>query len=165
MGAGVVGVWGYMVYLYWQFHNPVMFLFSQGSFKNQRANDLAGLVTPFQTVFRYIKILVTADPGNIAYWVAVLELAAFVFAVGVLGYLSINRRLPFWWFIFSWAVVILPAVTGTLTSMPRYVVVLTPIFVFLSQIENSKLKTLILGLFAVLQVVLTVLFLRGYWIA
>jgi hypothetical protein len=122
-------------------------------------------VTPFQTVFRYIKILVTADPGNIAYWVAVLELAAFVFAVGVLGYLSINRRLPFWWFIFSWAVVILPAVTGTLTSMPRYVVVLTPIFVFLSQIENSKLKTLILGLFAVLQVVLTVLFLRGYWIA
>lgn len=161
---GGLGLLGYMAYLKLTFDNPLLFLFNQGGFNNGRASSLSSLVTPFQTVYRYIKILFTADPQNIAFWVSLLEITSFAFALGVLIYFTYKRSYNFWILAYCWAVVIVPSLTGTLTSMPRYILVLFPIYIFLGKL-NFRLKLFLAGIFVILQTVFTVLFLRGYFIA
>jgi hypothetical protein len=161
---GALGVFGYMVYLKLIFDNPLLFLFNQGGFNNNRASSLAELITPPQTVFRYLKIFFTADPANIAFWVSLLEISSFIFAAGVLIYLTYKRKFNLWILVYCWAVIIVPSLTGTLTSLPRYILVLFPVYVFLGGL-NLKLKLFLTVIFAILQALLAALFLRGYFIA
>ena len=162
---GIMGVAGYMLYLKLVFNNPLLFLFNQGGFNNGRASSLGGMITPFQTVFRYIKIFITADRTNVAYYISVLELSAFVFGVLVMGILTYRKKLSFWILIFGWSVLIIPSITGTLTSMPRYILAIFPIFAALGSLKSYKLKLAILGFFTIIQAVLTILFVRGYFVA
>ncbi|MEK7565617.1 MAG: hypothetical protein AAB506_01055 [Patescibacteria group bacterium] len=162
---GVLGVTIYMLYLKLEFNNPLLFLFNQGGFNNARANNLFSLVTPPQVIFRYFKIFTTADPANIAFWVSVLEFSSFVFGIGLLTWLTIHKKIPVSWLIFSWAALLLPSFSGTFASIPRYLLTIFPIFICLGSIKNQSLRLATILIFAILQVVLTVLFVRGYFIA
>ncbi len=162
---GAFGVGLYMLYLKIDFNNPLLFLFNQGGFQNARANSLTGLVTPPQTIFRYLKIIFTADPGNISYWVSILEISAFLLGVFILLYLSLKRKFPVSWLFFSWGILLLPSLTGTLTSLPRYLLAIFPIFIFLGEIKNKPTKLILAASFIILQIILTALFARGYFVA
>lgn len=162
---GVLGVLGYMAYLKITFGNPLLFLFNQGGFGNARASSFSGLITPFQTIFRYFKIFLYSDWSNFAIWISLFEFICFGFAVFVLIYLTVKRKTPLVWLVFSWATVIIPSMTGTLLSMPRFILTVFPIYLFFGNLKNKTVKIYLLLLFAILQTVLTVLFLRGYFIA
>ncbi|MCR4263093.1 MAG: hypothetical protein NUV98_00035, partial [Candidatus Roizmanbacteria bacterium] len=75
-----------------------------------------------------------------------------------------RKNYPRPWIYFSLASIVLPTLTGTLSSMPRYVLVAFPVFMVLSQLP----KTLKIGVFVVsliLLIICTLLFTHGYWIA
>jgi hypothetical protein len=162
---GAAGLGLYMGYLQINFSQPLYFLTAQASFKNARASDLFSLVSPPQVIFRYLKIFATADWSQWAFRVAMIELAAFLFGLGVLTFLSIKKRLPARYLVFSWAALLLPVFSGTLSSMPRYLLPIFPIYLFLAGIKNSFLKLIIIGAFLLWQAILACWFLRGYFVA
>jgi hypothetical protein len=162
---GGLGVITYMFYLKLTFNNPLLFLFNQGGFNNGRANSLTTLVTPPQVIYRYIKILSTADPSNIAYWISLLEISAFTLGFILLLQLSIKRKIPSLWLIFSWISLLLPTFSGTFASVPRYLLTIFPIYICLGQIKKTHIKLAITSSFVILQIVLTILFVRGYFVA
>lgn len=161
---GGVGLMIYMFFLQINFNNPLMFFFNQGGFGNARASSFSGLITPFQTVFRYLKIFLYSDWSNYAIWIALLELICFVFAVILLTHLTFRRKMPFSWLFLCWAIIIIPSLTGTLLSMPRFILTVFPIYVFLGGL-NFRLKIFLAGIFVILQAILTTMFLRGYFVA
>ncbi len=165
IGFGAAGVATYSLYLWAAFGKPLYFLQAQGSFANNRANSLTSLVTPPQVLVRYLKIFLTAGPGHYDYWIAVLEFAAFIFGIIVLGWLTWKRKVPVSWLVFSWAALILPSFSGTLSSMPRYLLTIFPIFIGLALIKSQSLKIILLFLSFLFLALLTTLFVRGYWVA
>lgn len=163
--TGFLGVFAYMAYLWFRFSNPFYFLSAQSAFQNSRANSLMGIVSPPQVVFRYLKILYTGSMAHADYWVAILELVAFIFGFIILLWLTIKRKVPTKYLIFSWPALLLPAFSGTFSSFPRYLLTIFPIFIGLAQIKSLSLKIIILVIFACLLPFLTMLWLRGYWIS
>ncbi len=159
------GVLSYMFYLWRQFGNPLLFLFNQGAFKNARANTLSGLVTPPQVLYRYLRIFLTASVTHYDFWVAVLEFTAFLFGVGILTWLTVRRKVPLSYLVYSWPALVLPVFSGTLSSLPRYLLTVFPVFIGLALIKNRPFKIGLAILFALLEVVLTTFFVRGYWVS
>lgn len=80
---------------------------------------------------------------------------------GILEFYSFEFSLN----LFSWANTILPTLTGTFSSIPRYSLFSISIFIYLSQIKNLKIKYLISLIFILLQIILFSLFIQGYFIA
>ncbi len=162
---GWAGLAVYSFYLWWRFDQPLFFLSAQSAFGNSRASSLASLVFPPQVVYRYLRMLLTVSPWQYDYWVVVSELAAFCFGVVILTWVTVKRKLPVSWLVFGWLVLFLPTVSGTLSSMPRYLLAIFPIFVALGLINNRFIKLAILIIFAVLLAISSILFTRGYWVS
>lgn len=163
--AGPVGVLAYVLYLWQSFGNPAYFLSAQAAFQNERAFSLSAMVLPPQVIFRYLKILTTVSTSHPDFWVAALELAAFLFGFVILGWLTLRRYVPGKYLVFAWPALLLPALSGTFSSFPRYLLTIFPIFIGLAQIKSLPIKILILVIFACLLPVLTIFWLRGYWIS
>ncbi|KKU92419.1 MAG: hypothetical protein UY21_C0001G0042 [Microgenomates group bacterium GW2011_GWA1_48_10] len=163
LAGGGIGL--YISYLTLTFGNPFYFLTGQGAFKNARANSLESLVLPPQVLYRYIKILTTASPAHYDYWIAALELAAFIFGLIIVLYLTLRKKMPAPYLIFSFLALLLPSFSGTLSSMPRYLLSIFPIFIGLAIIKNNSVKVGIVTLFTLLLAALTILFTRGYWVS
>lgn len=163
--AGFLGVGAYMTYLYLTFGNALYFLTGQEAFKNARADSITNLISPFQVVFRYLKIFLTANPAQPAFQVATLEFTAFTFGVAFLLYLTINKKVKWQYLLYAWPALLLPSFSGTFSSMPRYLLVIFPIYLGLALIKNPVIKALILSVFVVLLMILTTYFVRGYWIS
>lgn len=161
----LAGIVGYMSYLWINFGNPIIFLSGQSAFGNARADSLTKIVLPPQVIYRYLKIFITASVSHYDFWVAAGEFAAFLFGLGVLLYLTFRKKVPAGWLLFSWAAFLLPTLSGTFSSMPRYLVVVFPIYVFLATIKNLKVRLGILGLFILILSLFVVLFTRGYWVS
>lgn len=158
-----VGLAAYSLYLAVRFDRPLFFLSAQGAFANSRADSLTTLVNPLQVIWRYLKIFLTASPSHYDFWIAGLEFAAFIFGVVVL--LKMRGKMPISWTIFSWGALLLPSLSGTFSSMPRYLLVIFPIFIGLAKIRNQRAKLAILSVFIILLGLLTALFTRGYWVS
>lgn len=163
--AAPLGLLGYMAFLYYRFGNPLLFLSAQTVFGNARAGSLSSLVTPFQVIFRYLKIFTTANPAHYDYFVAALEFSSFLFVVVLLGILTLKKKLPYSYLAYGWLSILLPTFSGTFSSMPRYILTVFPVYIGLAMIKNSKVKVLILFASAALLSVLTILFTRGYWVS
>lgn len=80
-------------------------------------------------------------------------------------YLASEYKVKSEWLIFSWLAVITPTLTGTLTSMPRYILIAFPIYIVLAHIKSHVVKILLVTSFIILQAILVILFTRGYWVA
>lgn len=163
--ASILGLFMYMTFLWWAYQKPLGFLTSQSLFKNARASSLSTLVTPPQVIWRYFKIFTTADPAAPAFKLAALEFSSFLFAAMVLLLITFNRKYPKPWIIFSWLSFILPMLSGTFSSMPRYILLVFPIYIYLAELKNNYLKLLILSLFTAGLSFCTVLFIQGYFIS
>lgn len=163
--TGFVGAFAYMSYLWWRFGKPLFFLSAQSAFSNGRAATFNSLVTPPQVVWRYIKIFASASYQHYDFWVAVLEFTAFGLGFFVLGWLSWRRSLPWRWLVFGWLAFLLPTFSGTFSSMPRYLLAVFPVFIWLAMIKNRYIRWGILGVSVILLGLLTALFTRGYWVA
>lgn len=156
-----LGIFAYSLYLQFKFNNFLYFLNAQSAFGQERATS--AIILPPQVVFRYIKILLTTS--DIGTFNSALELifTSIAFLLLILGFKI--KKMKREWLAFSILALITPTLTGTLASMPRYILIAFPIYVVLALIKNSYLKLSILLLFFITLVLLTSLFSQGYWVA
>jgi Gpi18-like mannosyltransferase len=157
----VFGLFTYMTYLWFLFGDPVLFLSVQREFGAQRgAGVLIPVITP---LIRYLKIFMSVPVWSHAYFVALQE---FLIAVGGFGLAAILlKRKEFGLGLYALSSLLLPTLTGTLSSMPRYVLVIFPLFLVLSQVLTGRKKLVTLIIFAILQVINLALFTQGLWVA
>lgn len=169
-----VGLLIYMIFLKQQTGDPLEFLHSVGTFGEQRSSSF--IMLP-QVFYRYIIKIVP----NISYnyfptvFTTWLELiTALVFGgLGIVGILagfgklsSIKVRLSYaTYLVFGY---LIPTLSGSFSSLPRYVLVLFPAYIIMAIYFKRMKKYIQYAVLAVLFVCLfvaTMLFVRGYWVA
>lgn len=150
----------YMLYLRLNFENPIYFLTSQPAFGAERTSG--NLILLPQVIYRYMKIFLTVPIQTQQFFNAFLEFSFTIISLIVL--MVFFKRMRISYFLFTLGCLILPTLTGTFSSMPRYSLMsflLLPVIV-----QATKKYTIVLaGLFIVLGIILTSLFIRGYWVA
>ncbi len=166
--APFIGLGAYCYYLYRTTGDPLYFLTSQPAFGANRSTHLIFLP---QVYWRYFKIFVTAA-HNFPYYISIVEFVFFNFVliVLVLDLVKIIRhgkinlaRLGL--NLFSFANLLLPSLTGTFSSIPRYSLMSLSIFLYISEIESKWIKMLILAVFIIFHAILLGFFSQGYFVS
>lgn len=155
-----IGIILYMWYLKINFSNPLYFLTSQPSFGAERTST--DIILLPQVFYRYIKIFTTVPLQSQVFFTAALE---FIFTLVILvAVILLFKKIRLSYFIFIIGCLIIPTLTGTLSSMPRYVLMSFLAFPLFASILGRNFKYLVFS-FIILQIVLLSLFIRGYWVA
>lgn len=121
----ISGLLIYMYYLYQQFNDPLMFFHVQPMFGAGRSGS--SLILLPQVLYRYTKMIFTVDTSSLLYQRIWLELITFLVAL----FLAIKniRKIPVSSSIFVFSALILPTLTGSLSSIMRYILILIPFLV------------------------------------
>ena len=154
----------YMYYLTKVAGDPLEFLHSVEIFGSQRS---ASFVMLPQVFYRYVFKII---PSLTGYWpVVFVTLMEFLVGVlflvlSVLGWWKLRRS--YWVFMVGGYVV--PTLSGSFSSLPRYVLPLFPGFILLSFYVGKLPKFVRWVVYVVLTsglVVASAMFMRGYWVA
>ncbi len=165
----ILGLFVYMGYLYQTTGDPFYFVTAQPAFGAYRSTTL--ILLP-QVVYRYLKIFITAK-HDFRYFVSVFEFFSFVLMfVAVLSELwQIWKNKKKDWLgsrlglaVFSLVYLLLPTMTGTLSSMPRYSSMAISAYIFFSEINSRVIKVLLAGLFFAVHTVVLAYFIQGYFV-
>lgn len=157
-----LGLFSYMVFNNFKWGNPFYFIQAQGQMGNNRTVD--ALIFLPQTIYRYLKILLSVSVSQYEWSVALLELAMFVF-ISLMLIVAFKKGIRKSYLIFAVLAFLLPVSSGTFSGLPRYVIVLFPVFLGLALIKKRVFK-LIYALFStVFLFILVMLFSRGYFVA
>jgi hypothetical protein len=152
----------YMIYLQFAFSDALYFWHAQSVFGAERTGT--SIILPPQVVWRYLKIFFSVSWKNYHFWTAVWEFAAFIFGVATL-IVAHKKRVRMSYLLFSWPVLLIPTLTGTFSSLPRYILLLLPIYIILGNIKNTFTKLIILFICVCLQTIFVIDFVRGWWVA
>ncbi|MBI4974085.1 hypothetical protein HZC27_05760 [Candidatus Roizmanbacteria bacterium] len=167
-----IGFGIYCLYLWKTVGDPFFFFHVQPVFGANRSTNL--ILLP-QVYFRYLKIFFTAN-WNFQYFVSLVEffIFSFVFFIVILNLfqdLFKNKKMPkqvrhdrVGLGLFSLINILLPTLTGTFSSIPRYSLMSISFFLFLGELNNKYLKVFIALLFFILHVVLLGFFIQGYFV-
>ncbi len=151
----------YMYYLNRAFSDPILFLNSQPAFGAQRSSDK--LILLYQVFWRYTKMLATVDINSLLYFTVSQEMLSGFLFLGLTVLAFKYTRLSYAIFgLFSY---LAPTLTGTFSSMPRYVLILFPSFMILGMVKNPRFHKLWWFVSVILLGINTALFVRGYWVA
>ncbi len=159
-----IGVLMYMRYLFIETGDPLVFVHRVGIFGDQRS---AHLILLPQVLYRYIvKIL----PSLTSYWPTTYTIV-LEFSLSVLFLLLLIfsfRKIRFSYWVYSVVSYIIPTLSGSFSSMPRYMLMLFPMVIFFAQIFG-KLATWQRNFIVITSTILlgisTALFTRGYWLS
>ncbi|PIY80104.1 MAG: hypothetical protein COY80_04740 [Candidatus Pacebacteria bacterium CG_4_10_14_0_8_um_filter_42_14] len=162
----LVGLGAYMLFLNGEFHDPLYFFHVQSEFGSGRQENL--ILLP-QVIWRALKIVFTV-PLGLPLLTYIQEL---VFSIGTFTILTISwfqrksLKIPNSWLTFSLLATLLPPLTGSFSSMPRYVLVAFPLYVILASWTRHRpiIRVILLAGFGLLLVFNTILFIQGHWIA
>jgi len=176
----------YCFYLWQTTGDPFFFLNSQPIFGAHRSTNLVLLP---QVYWRYFKILFTAN-HDFRYYVSLFELMTFTFVFTVLVWDLIRivggtrgrapdsaQRSEHWregnsgqdpqligLSIFSLTNLLLPTLTGTFSSVPRYALLSISFFIFLATIKNNLVKITLAIIFLIFHILILGFFGQGYFI-
>ena len=159
----------YMLYLFITTGDFLRFYHAQAIFHNGRSTDHIILLP--QVYYRYIRIILTAS-HNFIYFVAVNEFITFNLLFFILLYdlwmllkqkKDANKMNLLGLNIFSLANLILPTLTGTLTSLPRYALLSLSFFIRIAELKNTLLRYFLLTLFTIFHFILLSLFIQGFF--
>lgn len=166
----VTGLLTYMLFLWVVKDDPLRFLHAQSAFDANRSTD-SFVILP-QVLYRYIKIFLTAQQND-QYWQAVMEFGVYIGVFGVL-ILDLLKRAKTWYkketapylglLLFSFINMILPTLTGTLSSTPRYALMSLSYFLFMSEVRNPWVRGTVLAVSFVLHVFIFGYFVQGYFV-
>lgn len=172
--ASVLGLGGYCYYLWQTTGDPLYFFSSQPAFGANRSTDL--ILLP-QVYWRYLKIFVTAN-FDFRYFISAVEFAVFNLVFGVLildliKIIKVGKKFSFKVVdfdrlglnLFSLANLILPTLTGTLSSIPRYALLSISFFIYLAEIKEKWIKIILALVFILFHIILLAYFSQGYFIA
>lgn len=157
-----LGLLSYMIFLWYKYADPLLFVHIQPAFGAGRSGG--DLILLPQVLYRYTKILLSVSYSSQTFFVSVFELTTFL-VVSLLLFLGYKKGVRKSYILFSIFVLYFPALSGTLSSIPRYAIMSFAIFIFLSTLQNKTIKVSILIIGLILQSILATLFLRGYFIA
>ncbi len=156
-----IGLIIYATYNFVKWGNWLYFIQAQTELGNSRS---AGIILIPQTLFRYGKMLLTVPVAQYVWHVALLELAVFIFSA-VLLYIAYLKKIRLSYLIFALLAFLIPTSTGTFTGLPRYVIILFPMFTVLALIKNKTVKIIYSIISVLLLILLLMLFAKGYYIA
>lgn len=157
-----VGLLSYMLYLQVKFGDFLYFWHAQPVFGAERTGS--SIVFLPQVLWRYFKILTTVPVASETFWIPALEVTSTIIAILILitGYFKKIRPS---YLIFTLFSVLTPTLTGTFSSMPRYVLLAFPIFIVLGMLKSRLVKITLLLFMALILAILTVLFTNGHWVS
>lgn len=158
-----VGLVLYMFFLQKTTGNPLAFYNELGAFGEQRSGQLVPL---YQVFWRYIKMLLGTEFSDPLYLTILVE-ALVGFLTPLLLIWGYIRKMRLSYLMFAGLAYLLPTLTGSFSSMPRYVLTVFPLLILLGIFlsERPKLKTPLFIIFVILLAIETMLFIRGYWVA
>lgn len=166
--GGVIGL-GFGLYMYFVYQktgDPLELLTNVGSFGEQRSGNLIFLP---QVFYRYFfKVL-----PNVNYlylpsaFFSSLEILTGLGLTGLLMWGFNKLRLSYWaYFLVAF---ITPTLSGSFSSLPRYALVIFPVFILLvllfDKIKHRLVKIAVVTISVCALSLAAMLFLRGYWIA
>lgn len=157
-----LGIVIYAIYNWIHWGNPFKFLILLGDLNDGRTTT--SFVFPLQTVYRYIKIIVSVSPIQYEWWIAVLELGVFFFVFGLIVVMW-KKRMKLSYRIFTILGILIPVLSGTLSGLPRYILPLFPLFLCIALIENRLFRMIYMIIGIILSCILLIFFSRGYYIA
>lgn len=164
----IIGLGVYMIYLQITSHDFLFFIHSQTAFGANRSTTI--ILLP-QVVYRYLKIFFTSS-HDFSYFVASVEMLSLIIAfIGSwLFYRNfIQKKLVknylikgiFWFSILS---ILLPTLSGTLSSLPRYLLS-SPAIIWGLATLNRKLFQILIILSILSQFLLFFYFGHGYFVS
>ncbi len=156
------GLFAYMMYLWRTIGDPLAFFHVQSAFGAGRSGG--ELIFLPQVFWRYLRIFMTVPTGELLYYVAVLEVSSFILGM-VFLLIAWRKRYDAAILLYSACVLVLPTLTGTLSSMPRYLLAAFPLFSVLGEIKSTGGKIMLLIVFFAILIYATTGFLRGYFIS
>ena len=108
-------------------------------------------------------MITTVNPNSLLFLTIVEE------AVGGIVFLILSiiafKKVRVSYALFGALSYIAPTLTGTLSSFPRYALILFPSFMVLGMVKNRRFQRLWWVISVILLAVNTALFVRGYWVA
>ncbi len=157
-----LGILSYAWYNWKKWADPLYFIHAHAQLGNSRA--VTNLVFIPQTLYRYAKILLSVPTNQFEWWVAFLEVT-FFFIVSLLLFEAWRKKIRLAYIVFSLLCFLLPVFSGTFSGLPRYAIILFPIFIALALFKSSKIKIALVLVFSFLSFLLLMFFSRGYFIA
>lgn len=157
-----LGLLLYMGYLHQHFNDALKFLHSQPAFGADRSDRIILL---YQVFWRYTKMIFTVTPLSLLYFRVIKEFfwsTLFLF----LGVISFKKsRLSY--SIFAMLSYITPTLTGTFSSMGRYILVMFPAFIVFSEwlSRHRRIRAAWYGFSGLLLTVNLALYVTGRWVA
>jgi Gpi18-like mannosyltransferase len=160
-----LGILAYMYFLKVKTGDPLEFFHAVGIFGQQRSTQMVLLPQVFYRYF--VKIL-----PNINYlyfpivFVTYLEIITALVFLGLVVASFFKLRASY--AIYFAVGYLIPTLSGSFSSLPRYVLVLFPAFILLADYISKKSKVLQFFVFSILFICLiiaTSLFIRGYWVS
>lgn len=150
-----LGIFIFSIYLKTAGGHFLQFLLSQ-SFWQRQPSD------PLSTVFSYIWSFITHERRPLNDYFDFAMTATFI-SLLIWGV----RKIPSSLWLFSALAILIPASTGTLSGIPRYILASLGSFIIIGQIlerhPKFKIPYWVASLF--LQAILAVFFISGYWVA
>lgn len=156
-----LGLAGYMVYLTSRFGDPWLFYRVQKDFG--AAREAGRLILLPQVFWRYGKMIIGPHVDFHAGYLVWLELMAGLTGL-ILSIAAFFKTRPSY-AVFAVLSFILPTLTGTFSSLPRYLLPLFPLFIVAAKIIPSKIYPLVLILSGILLVINLIFFTQGMWVA
>ncbi len=165
VGVSAIGLISYMWYCFVSKGDALAFYSLQTNVGEHRSLSL--ILLP-QVFYRYIvKIipnLTWSYPPVV--FTTFLELGSALLFLIIILYSFKKVRWDYW--VYMLLGYIVPTLTGSFSSLPRYVLVLFPAFIFLASRLENKNRYLRLGIYAgmaIIAVVAQMLFVRGYFVS
>lgn len=156
-----LGLLSYMNYLRQNYKDPLLFIHVQSYFGANRSSGK--IILLYQVFWRYLKMVLTTK-ADILYFTVWLELLSALGFIALLV-LAFKQKMRLSYLIFSSLAFIMPTLSGTFSSLPRYILVLFPAFIYLGMIKNRIIQFWLKMIFGLLLIISAALFYQGYWIS
>jgi len=140
---------------------PLMFWRVQPCFGAGRSGGK--IILLYQVFWRYLKMILTTKADLLYFNVWMELLTAVIFLI--LLFIAFRKNIRKSYLLFSSISFLVPTLTGTFLSLPRFALTMFPCFIVLGMIKNKLLYSLMLVVFALLLLISSGLFFNGYWVS
>lgn len=154
------GLFAFMYYLHLKFGNAFLFL-TQQNFFNRQTNLVFTDIIP--TLKKYLTDFFFPHPNFFPeYLIRDIEFVFFCLFLVLAIFIFFSFRMSYGFYVFLG--LLFPLLTGTLTSIQRYTILLFPAFIFLAKLgRKQSINFIITLIFSLFLGLFTILFVNWYW--
>lgn len=152
------GLFAFMTYLYLSTGDALAFFHAQSGWGKNQATS------PLTTFVNYLTALTTGWANDLTHLVVLIEVVITIVFAYLVYRLVTSKRIAMSYKLYSLGSLALPLITGSLGSMPRFVLTLFPTFLIFPDLP-ARTRRLIILIFVLTCTTGIILFTRGYWYA